>query len=58
METDLNLESITFPNLTKKSLVDCSELRRIRVRGGTKFKGSVEPLIDLSNDVEVAFLNQ
>jgi hypothetical protein len=58
MQTDLNIESITFPNLTKKSIVDCSELRKVRVRGGAIFKGSVSALIDLTNDVEVAFLNQ
>jgi hypothetical protein len=51
---DIEVIDIVAPNRTETSIIDM-RIRKIRVRGGSMVKGTVELLVDFSNDVEVDF---
>jgi hypothetical protein len=55
MKTDIDIVALSFPNRTEKSLMDYSQLRKMRVKGVSMFKGTVESLVDFTNDVEVFY---
>jgi hypothetical protein len=52
MKTEVEVIEIVPPNRTETSIIDM-RIRKSRIRGGSMVKGTVELLVDFSNDVEV-----